>query len=211
MKIRAIAIAPHDGWAFIVKEKKIFLLRPPFVCSNQREVPLEVVENAINIHGFDECDITFDSMNEVIRFLKDQYIRSRKDQGIDVPTSEELRELLKYLDDDVLLKYLRRAQNELISEGNLDAAESVALEILKLERVKNCPEIQRMAIEIIERCKKERNRLAGLEVEILNNLEETWKDRFPRALKEYAVDLIAKHRKSIQKRGQLLPVGKAGV
>jgi hypothetical protein len=211
MKIRAIAIAPHDGWAFIVKEKKIFLLRPPFVCSNQKEVPLEVVENATNIHGFDECDITFDSMNEVIRFLKDQYIRSKKDQGIDVPTSEELRELLKYLDDDVLLKYLRRAQNKLISEGNLDAAESVALEILKLERVKNCPEIQKMAIEIIERCKKERNRLAGLEVEILNNLEETWKDRFPRALKEYAVDLIAKHRKSIQKRGQLLPVGKAGV
>lgn len=56
----------------------------------------------------------------------------------------------------MLLKFLRKAQEELIPEGNLDAAESIALDSLELERVKNNPEMQRMAIEILEKCKRER-------------------------------------------------------
>ncbi len=210
MKIKVIAAAPCDGWAFIVKEEKIFLLRPPYISSNLSEVSEDVVAKAVSAYGFEECDAVFDNINEVIRFLKDQLVKSRKDLGFEVPSSEELKELLKYFDDDVLFKYLRRAQAELIPEGNFEAAESIALEILKLERVETNPEMRRMAVEILERCTQERKKLEALEGEIANNVEETWKDRFPRAVKKYTADLIVEYHKSIQKRGQLLPIGRTG-
>lgn len=211
MKINVIAMAPCDGWAFITKEKKIFLLRPPYVSSNLSEVSEKVVENSIGKYGFKECDLTFDNMGEVIRFVKDQFIESRKILGIKVPSHDELKDLLKYFDDDVLQEYLRRAQEELIPEGKLDAAESIALEIMKLERVKDNPRMQEMAVDILEKCKQKRKGLEELKNEIAINVEETWKDRFPRAVKRYTVDFIAGYRKSIQKRGQLLPMEKAGV
>jgi len=137
MKIKIIAIAPNDGWGFIEKEEIIFLLRPPYTTSNQIEASSKVVENAIHKYGFVECDSTFSSMREVVRFLKETFVRLMKEQGIGTPSSEELRGLLKYATDDVLLEYLKKTEKELIPEGKLDAAEAIALELMKLEKVKN--------------------------------------------------------------------------
>ena len=207
MKIKIIAIAPNDGWAFIIKEGKIYLLRPPYTTSNQIEVSSKVVENAIHIHDFEECVFTFDSMSEVIGSIKDRYIKSMKEQGIDLPSSEELRELLKYATDDVLLEYLKRAKRELIPEGKLDAAESVTIDLMKLERVMRNPEMQKMAIDILENCKEERERLRDLENQIRDNQEETWKDRFLGVFSTYPIDAIRRRQRNITKEGQILPLG----
>ena len=156
MKIKIIAIAPSDGWAFIIKEYKIFLLRPPYISSNQIEVSEKDVETAIHLHGFEECNFDFYSLHEVVEFLKTKYIESMKNQGIGLPSSEQLRELLKYAPDDVLLQYLKRAEEELIPEGKLDAAESIALELLKLDKVKENLEMHDMAEDILNKCNQKK-------------------------------------------------------
>jgi len=156
MKIKIIAIAPNDGWAFIIKEYKIFLLHPPYISSNQIEVSEKDVGTAIHLHGFEECNFDFNSLHEVIEFLKTKYIESMKKQGIGLPSSEQLRELLKYAPDDVLLQYLKRAEEELIPEGKLDAAESIALELLKLDKVKDNLEMHDMAADILDKCNQKK-------------------------------------------------------
>lgn len=207
MKIKIIAIAPNDGWGFIVREEKIFLLRPPYVSSNQIEVSEKDVENAIHLHGFEECDITLNTVNEMVRFLKEKYIESKKNQGIDLPSSEQLRELLKYATDDVLLEYLNKAKRELIPEGKLDVAESIALELMKLEKVRNNPEMHEMARDVLEKSKQERKRLKELAITSIDP-KETWKNRFPTAMDRYPIDSVIEHQKVISARGQLLPMNK---
>jgi hypothetical protein len=206
MEIKIIAIAPNDGWAFIVKEGKIFLLRPPYTSSNQIEVSRRVVENAIHLHGFEECDITLSSVNEVVRFLKEAYIELKKKQGVSLPSSEQLRELLKYATDDVLLEYLTKAKRELIPEGELDAAESIALELMKLEKVKKNPEMGELGLDILEKCNQERKRMKELAIGMSNNLKDTWAIRFPDAVGRYPIDSIIKRQKVISARGHLLPM-----
>jgi hypothetical protein len=203
--IKIIAVAPYDGWAFIEKGKKVFLLEPPYESSNMSEASENVVENAVGKYGFEECDITFGSMKEVIRYIKDQFIKSRKDLGIEAPSSEELRDLLKYFEDDVLLEYLRRAREELIPQGKFDAAEAIALDILKLERVKDNPEMHKNAIDVLESCQKRRNGLEKLKDEVSNSEMEKWNKTFPRAMGKYTLSSIARYCRSIQRRGQLLP------
>lgn len=210
MKIEIVAFDPHDGWAFITKEKEIFLLRPPYISSNMTEVSKKVVENAIRLHAFDECGLTFDNIGGVIGFLKEEYIKTKKEQGIDVPTSEQLREFLQYATEDVLSEYLMRAQKELIPQKRFDVAESIALSLLKLEKVKNNSELENMAIEIIEKCRNEKEKVKKLEMEISKDQEETWEKRFPRAVKIYKKDSIVAHKNTILKRGQLLPMGGIG-
>ncbi|MEA3281874.1 MAG: hypothetical protein U9Q68_04830 [Euryarchaeota archaeon] len=80
MKFKIIAAAPDDGWGFVSEEEKIFLLRPPYTSSDEIEVSMKVVENAIHIRGFEECDITLDTINEVVRSQGDVY-RIEKEAG----------------------------------------------------------------------------------------------------------------------------------
>lgn len=211
MKIKIIAIAPNDGWAFIMKEEKIFLLRPPYISSNQIEVSKKTVENAIHSHGFGECDITLNRINEVVRFLKEQYIKSKKNQGIDLPSSKQLRKLLEYAPDEVLLEYLSRAEKELISEGKFDAAESIAMELMKLDRAKGNPEMLEKAMNVLKKCRHEAKKREKLITEISNNMTETWVTRFPGAAARYSVDSMIGRQKVISARRELLPIGEGGV
>jgi len=207
MEIKIIAIAPKDGWGFIEKEEKLFLLRPPYTTSDQIEVTIKDLSKAIHSYGFEECAISRNSINETVKFLKDAYIETKKTQGIELPSFEKLREGLKYATDDVLLEYLKRAKKELIPEGKLDAAESVTIDLMKLERVMRNPEMQKMAIDILENCKEEREKLRELENLIRDNQEETWKDRFLGVVSTYPIDAIKKHQKAIAENGQILPLG----
>lgn len=207
MKIKVIAIAPNDGWAFIVQEDKIFLLRPPYVASNQIEVTERDVENAMHLHGFEECNFDFNSLPEVIEFLKNEYIESMKNQGTGLPSSEQLRELLKYAPDDVLLRYLEKAENELIPEGKLNAAESIALELMKLDKVRENREMHDMAADILEKCNQKKREMEELAItKIEENQRATWEKRFPNAMDKYSVESIIRYKNIICGRGQLLPV-----
>ena len=207
MEIKIIAIAPKDGWGFIEKEEKLFLLRPPYTTSDQIEVTIKDLSKAIHSYGFEECAISLNSINETVKFLKEAYIETKKTQGIELPSFEKLREGLKYATDDVLLEYLKRAKSELIPEGKLDAAESVTIDLMKLERVMTNQEMQKMAIDILENCKEERERLRDLENQIRENQEETWKARFLGVESTYPIDAIRRRQRNITKEGQILPLG----
>ena len=149
-EIKIIAIDLDNGWEFISKDGKTFLLRPPYTSSNQIEVSREFVENAIHLQGFEECDIPIVDINEAIEYLKEKYIESKRDQDIGLPSSEQLIELLEYADDIVLFEYLNRIKRDLIPEGKLDTAGFIVSELAKLEQVKSNPEMWRMVMEIIE-------------------------------------------------------------
>ncbi len=203
-----MATAPNDGWGFIEKEEKLFLLRPPYTTSDQIEVTIKDLSKAIHSYGFEECAISLNSINETVKFLKEAYIETKKTQGIELPSFEKLREGLKYATDDVLLEYLKKAEKELIPEGKQDAAEAIALELMKLEKVKNDPGMLDMCRDILEKCSQaRRRRKEELASEISNNQEETWKDKFPDVVATYPLGVIINHQKKIAERGQILPVG----
>ena len=206
MTFKIIAAALNDGWGFVLEEETIFLLRPPYTSSDKIEVSMKVVENAIHIRGFEEYDITLDTINEVVRSLKEMYIESKRRQGIDPPSSEKLKEFLKYATDDVLLGYLNRANDELIPERKLDAAEAIALDMLDLENVRNNTDMSRIATDILKKCRQEREGLEKLVFDASTSSQETLTDRFPNAVNTYSEPHIVEYQKRISSSGQMMPM-----
>jgi len=207
MKFKIIAAAPDDGWGFVSEEEKIFLLRPPYTSSDKIEVSMKVVENAIHIRGFEEYDITLNTVNEVVRSLKEMYIESKRRQGIDPPSSEQLKEFLKYATDDVLFGYLNRANDELIPEGKLDAAEAIASDLLDLENVRNNTDMSHIATDILKKCSQERkSRKQSIHDLLSSDSQRTWADKYPHATAIYSVDSINERQKLISARGQMMPM-----
>ena len=78
MEIKIMATAPKDGWGFIEKDGKLFLLRPPYTTSDQIEVTIKDLSKAIHSYGFEECAISLNSINETVKFLKEAYIETKK-------------------------------------------------------------------------------------------------------------------------------------
>lgn len=152
MTVKIIAIAPLDGWAYIERNDKIFLLEPPYDSNNISPVSLETVENAVGKYGFEECEIILNNIDEIVSYITYQFVKSRNDIGMKIPSLEELKELLKYFPDNILLEYLRRINDELIPQGIFDGAEKLIRDIIKFSEGK--PEVYKKAIEILEICHK---------------------------------------------------------
>ncbi len=206
MEIKVIAIAPNDGWAFIKTAEGISLLRPPYVSSNQIEVTQSDVEKALHLHGFEECDSSFDNVREVIGFLKDKYVESMKNSGIELPSSDKLRESLKYASNDALLRFLERAEKELIPRGKCKAARSIALDIMKLEKAMSNLEIRSMVVSVLEKCDQEEGEMEKL-LQRTGDQQETLGDKFSNAVNKYSKAPIIDLMESIRKRGQILHIG----
>jgi hypothetical protein len=197
-----IAIAHYDGWAFIIKDERLYLLRPPYQLHDLIESSEKDLAAAISKYQFQESSTSFKSLSEVINFLKDKYVESMEKSGFKLPKQEELKSLLEYATDDIHLEYLDMAEKELIPNRNLDAAESLALELMQLEKVKENGAMFNRAVTIIKKCQEERNRLNPLTVKFFK-----FPQKYPNARERYTEKSIIDLMNDIYHTRQLLPVG----
>jgi len=205
MPVRIIAIAPYDGWAFISKEDGTFLLRPPYTSSNLIESSMEDVENAVLKHDFEECEVSLENISGAVKYLKNVYMEKKREQGIGVPSDERLKEIWKYASDDILLKYLNKAKDELIPKGQYNAAESFAQDLRSLESVQKNPDMMKMVSDILGECCKRKSRLKEIEMET-GDREEKLRRKFPYASNKYTMAFLIKYQKVVSGRKQLFAI-----
>jgi hypothetical protein len=154
--IKVVALATEDGWAIIRENQGLFLLRPPYTVSSKIQCTGKELEEAVVKHGFHSVDYSFSNYSQLIQFIKNEYIKANKKSGKAVPTLEELKELLDYASEDVLIKFLDRAETELIPRGKIEAAESLALDLMKLDKVIGNKKLLDRVINIIDKCAESR-------------------------------------------------------
>lgn len=205
MKIKLIAIAQEDGWGIIKKEGQIFILRPPYKSTDMFEVSTNEVEKSICLYGFEECDIPLGSLNEVVTFLKGKFVEAMKKIGVGKMPSNQLREILKYANEDILKEFLNRAQKDLIPSGKLDAAESIAFELIKLEKVIKNPELSKMAVNVLEKCNQIKKDRQSMAIMINTNEKESWSTKYSRLFNKHPFDVVNNIAQNISSRGRILP------
>lgn len=202
-KIKIVALAPNDGWAFIEENEDIFLLRPPYTVSSKVRCTAKELEEAVLKHGFHSVDYPFRNYSELIQFIKDEYVKVNKEIGKTVPEMEELKELLDYASEDVLLRFLEKAENELISEGKIEAAELLALDLMKLDKVIENKKLFDHALNIIYKCANLRKKKKAWE----RKFQENWlKEKFINIVGKYSEERIIERIRATQRNGVLFPI-----
>jgi len=202
MKIKLIAAAPYDGWAFIIKNERLYLLRPPYQAEDLIESSEKDLAVAISKYHFQECHRSFDNFEEIINFLEETYTKAMEKLGISLPDTETLKSLLEYASEDILQDFLDKAEKELMPIRNLDAAESIALELLQLENVKGNQTLYKRTVDIIKKCQIERKKLKRL-----TKRSHQFSKNYPNAIKKYTKNSIFESMNDIYTSRQLLPVG----
>lgn len=127
--MKIVAIASEDGWAVVEVDGELRMFRPPY--STYIILEPTDVSKAVHAYGFEFCEHEFDTLSEVIAFLKDEVIKGR---GIKFPTDEQLKDTWKYASVDILLKTLGRIENEWIPQGKLEPAVRLATDIMEITK-----------------------------------------------------------------------------
>jgi hypothetical protein len=197
-ELKIVALAPHDGWAFVKEKEELFLLHPPYTVSTKVRCTAIELEESVLKHGFHSVDYSFCNFSELIQFIKNEYIRANKESGKTVPTVEELKELLNHASEDTLLGFLERAETELIPEGKIEAAESIALDLMKLDKVRENKELHAHAVNIIDRCAAFRRIRSAWEMKFK---KRRLKDIFSNIVEKYPEEQIIEKIETTHNRG----------
>jgi len=202
MKIKMVALAPFDGWAFAIKDERLYLLRPPYHLRDLMESSEAELINAISHYHFRKCNKSFKSISEAVHFLKETYAKEIEKMGFSLPDPKELKSLLEFANSEVLTDYLDKTEKEFIPNRCFDVAESLALELLRLEKVKQNSGLYTRTLNIISKCKKEKNSFLQM-TKIPGKLSR----KFPNATQRYTKESIDEIMNITYQTGQLMPIG----
>ena len=146
MPISIIALAPKDGWAFISRDGRIYLIRPPYDQDDEIEVSIDEVAQRFDSCEFREVHASFENEDDLIDFIKKAFIELRKNQNSFTPSSDQLIELLNYSTNEALSQLLGKIRNEMIRSGRyLDAINIVDM-LLKIDNIEQRDDIYREII-----------------------------------------------------------------
>ena len=141
MEASIIAMLPYEGLAFIKANNKTFLLRPPYDDLNQIIVDDGVLLRAICVEGFNEVSIEFDSVREAINFIKEKYVELHRARNKQLPSDEDLLELLDYASIDVIEEYLDSVDFNAVPKGKLDITEKILKKLITLDSINQNTEL----------------------------------------------------------------------
>lgn len=196
--IKVVALAVEDGWSIIRENKALFLLRPPYTVSSKIQFTEKELEEAVLKHGFRSVDYSFSNYSQLIQFIKNEYIKANKKSSKAVPTLAELKELLGYASEDVLIKFLDRAETELIPGGKIEAAESLALDLMKLDKIIGNKKLLDRVINVIYKCAESRKKRKAWETKFK---KRKLKNIFRNIWEKYPVEQIMEKIETTHNRG----------
>lgn len=205
-QVKMVAFAQNSGWAFIYIDDELYLFRPPYYPSHQIKATERDIERAIKLQIFDEYDREFANLTDAIRFLDNHYVELIKKRGIVEPSIDNLKKLLKYVDDSTLLNYLKRAKNELIPNGNLDNAEALVIDILALEKTN--PEIKGEALNVLKEIHSKRKEFEAFVQSIVEEKQQNWQSKFPDTIEDYKLEYVVERATQV-KEELIFPIAKA--
>lgn len=162
MKLKVEAFSPLDGIAIVRSGQNLRLIRPPYELNDTPILSEDCVNDALLNHGFSTLGQHFPGWQQLIEFLNDQVIASRRSLGKQIPACIPTKEILDVAPAEVLHNFLDRVERELIPQRSFDHAEDFLLLLLSREPTHG-PEICARAAHLLMQNKEARKKVeAGI-------------------------------------------------
>lgn len=174
---KLIAISPDDGWAFVERNRRIVLVRPPYRSGNLANASVQVVEKAIYAYGFRSADQHFADWGSLIEFLRTPLTQA----PALISQREAFKELLSDAPPRILSSHLDRVEDELVPSRQWATAVSVLGLMLETEAMRTNPQLHVRATNLLAKCSSLMlNRVNGRE-----RVATLLSSMFPRAAQQF--------------------------
>jgi hypothetical protein len=204
--LKLLASAPGDGWAFIKKDQRVVVIRPPYQQWTLTAVPEGTVEKALQHHGFVAQDRTFADWDSLIAHLREQFLAVRRDQGLKVPDTEELRSILHLAPAYLLAAFLDRVEMELLPQREWESAMELLTYLLGVEAVKTDSDLYNRTVQLLHESQRAKN-IEELWRLKIKQVEDDFRRKFPQVLRTYGIEAVQGLAETISRRGQVFAFG----
>ena len=123
-----------------------------------------------------------------------------------MPSLDELRELLEFADEEILDMFLTRAETELIPQRAFGPARAIATDLLRLDKVRDNPQMWQRALDILTKCDQEADAKTALTDEIAAGRNQRWRVKFSNATNKYLPEEMVARQNSVLRAHQLMPM-----
>jgi hypothetical protein len=200
--LKLLASAPRDGWAFVEKDQKVLLVRPPYQQWALTHVSEGAVEKAVQHHGFVMQGRSFVSWDSLIGFLRSQYLAFRRRQDSNVPDLQEIRSILHMAPSGLIMKYLSRVESELLPGGEWGPAMELLIYLLGVDTIKGDSTLYDRTLQLLLQTRAALKREEAQRLEIIE-WEGDLQRKFPNAIQIYGAAAVRDAADSITRRGQV--------
>ncbi len=202
--LRLLAIAPGDGWAFVEREGKALLVKPPYRHEDLSEVQQSVVEKAVVKFGFRAAEQEFQDWASLLGYLEEQLLKARKALGLPEPSLGSVREFIRQAPRDVVESYLARVRSELIPGQEWDPASDLLTTLLSSDVVWKDHQLHSQVVEVLEECRRGRAAKRDNMQALLD--ESELPGCCPRVTSRYGASAIADYVRRRSRPGALMPI-----
>ncbi|HWY20211.1 MAG TPA: hypothetical protein VNX26_03265 [Candidatus Acidoferrum sp.] len=196
--LKIVAIAPEDGWAFVVRNGETLLIRPPYAQSSLMATSEEASEGAVQKYGFEALDKDFSDWGSLLEYLRGRLSERQKKEV--APVSEFAPEILGSAPKELKAKMLARIGKELIPNREWKAALLLLRSMQKSRGTMDDPELRNMVLDMLEDCAEGmlrwdlgRRKLTQEGQDLANQFPILASAQDPNAVKRLAEDVAEKH------------------
>jgi hypothetical protein len=193
--LKLVASAPGDGWAFVQRGEETLLVRPPYQQWALTSVSEGAVETAVQHHGFVLEEKSFSDWGSLIAHLKEQYLAWRHERGVAIPDVEEVRSLIHLAPTYILENYMNRIEDELLPQGEWQAAMKLLAYLLGVEAVKSDSDLYERALGLLQ--------MVEVPIPVAPVQEVGFLQKFPHAVKVYGAAAIRSYAEAISRQHQI--------
>lgn len=195
--LRLEAFSPTEGIGLVRSENELRLIRPPYALNSSPVVEESSIQEAVLQAGFTVSQSEFENWNELIQFLNEEVVRSRKELGYVVPDEISPDDVFDIATPEALKELLDRIELEILPKFQFDVAETILVSFLAHDAAHLHPELGRRAARLLKILKYARQSRA-------DTAKATSKDiRFSSLLSHGAYDRCVAIAEIIKARGSI--------
>lgn len=196
--LKIVAIAPEDGWAYVVRNGQTVLIRPPYAQSNLVATSEEASERAVQKYGFEALDKDFPDWGSLLEYLLGRLSEQQKKDV--APVSEFAPEILGSASKDLKIKLLARIGKELIPNREWKGALLLLKSLQNSRGTMDDPELRNTVLRMLSDCADgmlrwdlDRRKLTEEGQDIAKQFPILASAQDPNAVKKLAQEVAEKH------------------
>lgn len=203
--LELLAVSFTDGWAFVRKDDRLLLLRPPYRTSNLLVVDESVLKRSIAEYGFEAASQEFDDWPALLALMRNELSRVHSSLLGNMTEAAVMAELLRDATQTVIEEYLDRIRTDLIPRHRWIIALDLLRLLVRAEAVKVHPQLLGHVVDLMEICA---TGVSGSNPERIID-DQQLSRQFPNIAPE--LPSIMLYARRIAERHQILSIGSSAV
>jgi hypothetical protein len=146
MALKLLAYEAIEGKGFYEDNDRFYQVRPLYNPDVFVPVSREQMLDVIKRENYQETNVEFANITELVNYIRTAYINSRGEKGLQKPSDEQLKRVFLEASDPMLNVFIQKATDEWLPKGEAGRAEKLYRDLKQIPGISSRPALWKATI-----------------------------------------------------------------